>query len=162
MTLADVFGAGTPLTGTGPDGKPKEYLLRELTLLEQGEFQRWLEQRAHDAVDRSSAKEEAKDRRHAAIDRDAALGRYEFDGDLSVASRFTVAGMTQCLKIVLRAQGATPEEVEALMRDKLKRVAAEILSKAASDPKAVAPVLEALGLPTDFLTAAPAASSSDS
>lgn len=153
MTLADVLAVGTRFTIRAADGTERELAVRELTLLEQAEVQRYLEKRAHDAVGRSEAPEEQKDRRHAAIDDKAALGRYEWDGDLGVAFRWTVPGMIKCLEISLRDQEVTRAEVEALVRDQLKRVAQELIAKAVKDPKAVAPLLAGLGLPTDLLGA---------
>ncbi|MDY3558406.1 hypothetical protein R5W23_005499 [Gemmata sp. JC673] len=158
MTLADAFAVGSDITG--PDGTV--YKLRKPTLYEQGEFQRWLEQRAHDAVDRSTAPEDAKDRRHARIDTDAALGKYEFDGPYAMEALWTPAGLAKVVAIVCRDQGVTDELAERLVADQIKRIAAALLARASDDPKALAPLLGALGLPTDWLRSGPNEPSSSS
>jgi hypothetical protein len=155
MTLADVFAVGGTIKFDG-----KEYTLRKPTLYEQGQFQRWLEQRAHDAVDRSEATEEAKDRRHARIDTDAALGKYEWDGPYALEALWTPAGLAKIVSIVCRDQEVNDELAEKIVADQIKRVAAIILARASEDPFALAPVLEALGLPNDWLRSGPSEPSS--
>ena len=148
MTTADIFNVGRVLKGP-PDatGKPEwEYTLRKPTQYEQGEFQRWLEQRAHDAVDRSSAPEAAKDRRHHAIDVDAGLGKYEYDGELGLAARFTPAGMVKIIAIVLRDQGLTEATAEPVVAHCVREIALELIEKEESDPNAVRLARIALGL----------------
>lgn len=151
MTLADIFAVGSDLKGT--DGKT--YKLRKPTLYEQGEFQRWLEQRAHDAVDRGTESDEKKDRRHDRIYADSALGKYEWDGPFAMEAMWTPAGLAKIVAIVCRDQGVTDEEAEKLVAEQIKRVAAIILMQASEDPKAIAPVFEALGLSTDWLVFEP-------
>lgn len=155
MTTADIFAVGAefrfPSGKSDADGKPIETVLklRKPTLYEQGAFQRWLEQRAHDAVDRSTAGEDAKDRRHAVIDRDAALGKYEWDGPIAMEAKFTPAGLAKCVAIICRDQGATDASAEAAVAYSAKRVAAEILGKRL-DPKRMRQVLDSLGLPVEW------------
>lgn len=164
MTTADIFNVGRHISGpAGPDGAPGTvYTLRDLTLFEQGEFQRWLEQRAHDAVDRSTASEAAKDRRHAQVDRDAALGLYEYDGPLGLQARWSPAGLAKAFQIACRGQGVTEANVDAIMRHALKEVAATLLLAKESDPGKAAAALAALGLPTDWTPPAPSGPSSSS
>jgi hypothetical protein len=155
MTLADALGVGHALTFEG-----KTYTLRKPTLYEQGLFQRWLEQRAHDAVERGTEPEEKKDRRHNAIYRDSALGYYEWDGPCAMEALWTPAGLAQIVAIVCREQGVDDELAERIVAEQIKRVAAIILGRASSDPLAMAPVLEALGFPIDWLRFEPSAPSS--
>jgi hypothetical protein len=157
MTLADAFAVGKALSFDG-----KEYTLRKPTLYEQGEFQRWLEQRAHDAVERSTADEAAKDRRHARIDTDAALGKYEWDGPYALEALWTPAGLAKIVAIVCRDQGVDDALAEKIVAAKIREVCAIILARASSDPFALAPVFEALGLPSDWLPSAPSEPSSSS
>jgi|GEM_PF-3027725 len=135
--------------------------LRKPTLYEQGEFQRWLEQRAHDAVDRGTESEEKKDRRHDRIYADAALGKYEWDGPYAMEAMWTPAGLAKIVAIVCRDQGVTDEQAEKLVEEQIKRVAAILLMQASEDPKAMAPVLEALGLPIEWLASEPSEPSSN-
>jgi hypothetical protein len=155
MTLADVCGIGHRLKL--PDGSEVE--LRPLTILEQGRYARWLEQRAHDAVDRSEAAEEAKDRRHAIIDRDAAMGKYEWDGPYALESQLTPAGMCKVTEIVCGLDGRAAEEV---VRLNARAVCLRVLQMRARDPKALGVLLESLGHPTDWLESGPSEPSSSS
>lgn len=163
MTLADAFNVGSEFDLTGPDGKVlRTFRFRKPTLTEQGEFQRWLERRAHDAVDRSEDSDDRKDRRHHAIDVDAGLGMYEWDGPLALKSMWTPACLTKIAEIIARDQSATPDEIEQVVAQHIKRVAVAILSRAVADPKVMAPILGALGLPTDWLRSEPNEPSSSS
>lgn len=158
MTVADIFAVGTSIKA--PDGTV--YTLKELTLYQQGEFQRWLEQRAHDAVERSDATDDAKDRRHAIIDRDAGLGRYEYDGPFGVEAMCTPAGLTKLVEIACRDQGMTAAKAGEVMRHSFREVAATFIRKAVEDPKVAAAALAALGLPPDWLPSTPSGPSSPS
>ena len=164
MTTADIFNVGRVIRGpANPDGTPgRTYTLRKPTQYEQGEFQRWLEQRAHDAVDRGSASEAAKDRRHHAIDIDAGLGKYEYDGELGLAARFTPAGMVKIIAIVLRDQDVTEATAEPLVAHCIREIAAEMIEKEESDPNAVRLARIALGLGNLNDPAASGSSSSSS
>ena len=156
MTTADIFNVGSQIRAK--DGTV--YEIKAPTLYQQGEFQRWLELRAHDAIDRDtrpSVTDEQRDRRHAIVDRDAGMGKYEWDGPFALQALWTPAGMAQILLIVCRDQVATIEKAEELLRDHMKEVATAILVRAVSDPKArekLALLLGALGLPTDWMASA--------
>jgi hypothetical protein len=156
MNIADVFNVSTEVKG--PDGTV--YQLRKPTLVEQGFFARWLETRAHAAVDRSEASEAQKDRRHHLIDVDAGLGKYEYDGAIAMEALYTPAGMAKILAIVCRDQGLTDEKAEELFLANAREVAARILMKAADDPKALRPLLGALGFPMSWLECEESESSS--
>lgn len=161
MTTADIFNVGADLRG--PDGTV--YRIKKPTLYQQGEFQRWLEQRAHDAVDRSTATEDQKARRHHLIDIDAGLGKYEWDGPIALEAMWSIAGLTKILTIVCRDQGVTDEQAEAVISHNLRESAARLLLGAARDPKLradLALVLGSLGLPMDWMESEPNVSSFNS
>jgi len=149
QTLADVFAVGQAMSG--PDGRV--WTLRPPTLYEQGQFQRFLESRAHLAIDRSEASEDAKDRRHAIIDKDAALGKFEWDGAVALEAMFTPVGLAQITFLVCRDQGMTESQAEELLRHNIRQVASKILQLSPDEKKALAPVLRALGLPNEWFDA---------
>jgi hypothetical protein len=156
MTHADIFNVGKTIKL--PDGRT--YTLRKPDQIEQGLFQKWLEDRAHDAIDRSSDSEARKLQRHHLVDVDAGLGKYEYDGPLAIEALYTPAGMSKIIAIILRDQGATDEIAEEIFLHKAREAAAEILIKRAKDPKALGLLLEALGFPMDFLEPSPESDSS--
>jgi hypothetical protein len=161
MTTADIFAVGAKFTA--PDGTV--YDIKKPTLYQQGEFQKWLEDRAHAAVDRSGDSDERKLRRHHLIDVDAGLGMYEWDGPLAMEAKWTPAGLAKLLTIVCRDQGVTDEKAEAILDHSTREVAAKLLVRAAADPKARADLalrLGGLGLPMDWITSEPSEPSSDS
>jgi hypothetical protein len=157
MTLADAFAVGSEIKG--PDGTT--YTLRKLTLIEQGQFQRWLEKRAHDAVDRGAESEFLKERRHDRIYADSAIGKYEWDGPLAIEAMWTPAGLTKIIYMVCHDQGVDEPLAEKLAIEQIKHIAAVLLGRAGVDPKVMVPVLAALGLPTGWLSSAPSESSSN-
>lgn len=151
MTIADIFNVGAEFKAR--DGTV--YTLRKLTLYEQGEFQRFLEQRAHDAVERGNEPEEKKDRRHDRIYADSALGKYEWDGPYALEAVWTPTGLAKVLEICCRAQGVTQERAEEIVAESAKEVAAKMLRSAVADPKQFRLVLQALGLPTEWAESTP-------
>lgn len=153
MTQGDIFNVGSELRAA--DGTV--YTLKKLTQYQQGEFSRWLEQRAHDAIDRGPESEARKDRRHDRAYADAAIGKYEWDGPLALEAMWTPTGLARILLIVCGDQGVTEAKAEDIVRGHLKEVAAKILVQAASDPKArreLATMLGSLGLPMDWMVSA--------
>ncbi len=157
MDLASAFAIGTDLPGS--DGKV--YKLRKPTIYEQGLFQRWLEQRAHDAIDRGPESEEAKAKRHDRVYVDSALGKYEYDGQYALESLWEPPGLAKITCIICRDQGMTDEVAEATLAKQIRLAAAVILRKSIDDPKAVAGILQALGFPADFLAEMSAAPPSE-
>jgi hypothetical protein len=159
MDIASAFNV--PVEFKDRDGKP--YPLRKPTIYEQALYQRWLEQRAHDAVDRSDAGEEQKAKRHHLIDVDAGLGKYEWDGLLALESMWQPAGMAKLLTILCRDQGVTDAKAEEILATSAREIAAHVLTKAQADPKAradLALLLGALGLPMDWMASEPSGPSS--
>lgn len=157
MTTADIFNVGAEFTG--PDGT--KYTLKKPTQYQQGEFQRWLEQRAHDAIDRGTEPADRKDRRHDRVYSDSAIGKYEWDGPLALEAMWTPAGLGKLLTIVCRDQGVTDEKVDAILAHSFKEVAAKIFMRASTDPKALREVLVGLGLPMDWMEFEPSEPSCD-
>jgi hypothetical protein len=146
MTLADAFAVGGTITGK--DGA--KYKLRPPTIFEQGEFQRWLEDRAHDAIDRSRDTDERKLQRHHLIDVDAGLGLYEWENEYAMRAVWTPQGLSKITAVVCRDQGVTDKVADELVARSMWEIAVKVLKTAAKDPKALRPVLEALGLPVEW------------
>lgn len=147
-TLADMFNAPTEMEFDGV-----KYQLREPTLLEEGTFQRWLEQRAYDAIERRTyqdAVQQTEDRR--LLNQDIATGVYEYGGPLCIQSLNTPAGAAALLGIVLRDQGITELLAKKMVELRLREVVAGLAAKAISDPKALAGILNGLGFPADYLS----------
>src|SRR4051794_13270063 len=114
-TLADLLSVETDLELDG-----KTYKVRPPTLLEQGRFQRWLEQRAREAIDRAVYKDEAsRDRCHNLITQDVAAGVYEWGGELCVKALQTEAGVVRLLELVA---GVPAAEAKRLVDSHLKKI----------------------------------------
>ena len=158
MTHADIFNVGKTIKLS--DGR--EYQLRKPNQIEQGLFQKWLEDRAHDAIDRSTDGEARKLQRHHLVDVDAGLGKYEYDGPLAIEALYTPAGMSKIIAIICRDQGVTDAIAEEIFLSRAREVAAEVLLRRSQDPKALGLLLEALGFPTDFLEESDSSSNSSS
>lgn len=147
-TLADMLNSPTEITFRGAT-----YRLRQPTLFEQGEFQRWLEQRAYDAIERrtyQSDAQQAADRN--ALNQDVAAGVYEWGGEVCAKALQTPTGIARLLATVLRDQGVTPEMARAMVDEQLRVIAALIVAKAADDPNSLRATLAALGLPENFFS----------
>jgi hypothetical protein len=151
MTLADILNSPTEKTFEG-----KTYRLREPNGIEQGEFQRWLEQLAYDKINsRTYQSDEEKERRLDRHDKSCAVGDYEWGGELSVRRLQTVPGFAKLLSIVLREQGLTPEAAERWANLKYRECAAVVMRRVYEDPKDLRAACVALGLPPDFLSNSP-------
>ncbi len=148
MTLKDVFNAETELEFEGV-----KYLLKEPTLLHQGQYQAWLEQMALDAITRGRYSRES-DREIAIANhsRDCATGLYEWGGELCIKRLMTVNGLAKILEIICRDQGMSERTAIQLVNLEYKKIIATFAAKATSDPKALEAILAALGLPSDFLS----------
>ena len=148
MTIADMFNSPSELKFEG-----KTYHLRQPTLEEEGEYQRWLEQRAYDAIERRTYQDQAQqDRDRNALNRDVAAGLYEWGGVICCESLSTPVGVARMTAIVLRGQGVTPALAKRIVDLKVREVTAAVVSKVRSDPKSMAVILETLGLPPDYLS----------
>lgn len=162
MTTADLFNVGKVLTGPpGPNGEPgKLYTQRKADQYMQGEFQRWLEQRAHDAVDRRRADQDSKDREHVIIANEAALGKYEFNSPRGVEAQWLPAGMCKVLTITMRDQGVNDEIAEYLVDRFLREIVADFAVKKNLPAEQMPLLLLALSLGMDWTPSAESGSSS--
>lgn len=146
MTLADFLNAPTEFELDG-----ETFRVRKPDQLEQGEYQRWLEQLAYDAIARRTYQNEAE--RLACLrmhDQDCAAGVYEWGGEVAVRRLLTVKGFAKLLSIVCRADGLTERKAEKLIEKESHKLAAVMASKVTADPKVLEAVLASLGLPSDF------------
>lgn len=149
MTFADLFNAPVEMEFL-IDGKKRTFKLRRPTALETALFQRWLEQRARDAIGRAtyqSEEERAEDRR--LCNRDIACGEYEWGGELCIKSLRTPGGMAKVVSIILSDQGVTEEMAREMVEQKLKELAATIFGEECPDPNLRRAVRAMLGLPDE-------------
>lgn len=161
MTAASRFNLASEITG--PDGT--KYPLGEPTQDEQGQFAKWLEDRAHFAVDRGPESDARKAKSHERIYDKSGLGYYEWEGPLALEAMWTPAGLAKIVSILLRNRGVDLAKAEDICRHSFLEVAAKILVRATSDPKVRTQLvlrLSELGLPMDWITCGPSAPSSDS
>lgn len=157
MTLADIFNAPTELK-LGDEvfrvAKPNQ--------LQEGEFQRWLEQSAFDAINRRVyQRDEERLQSIRMHDQDCAIGTYEWGGALALARFQTRKGMEKFLCIICRDQGLTPEKAAQLVETSAAELIQAVRSKVqaehpegGSDPKALEETLTKLGSPSAFLLSA--------
>jgi hypothetical protein len=136
-----------------------EYSVRKPDLVTQGKFQRWLEQRARESVDRASYLD-PDDRRAAqnAITREVAAGVYSWDGPVAIQAQQTPEGVAKILTLVTADPDGRPMDAataEAAVAQELQRFVDLLTAQADDDPKALAAALTAVGLPATFLTARP-------
>jgi hypothetical protein len=143
-TLADMFSVPTEIEFEG-----KKYTFREPTQLEQGKYQRWLEQRADEAIDRKtwlSDEQRAEEKR--VLNWGIAAGTIERGGEICIESLRSKSGFIRFIELVCNCP--TPE-AEALFNHRLENLLAVVRAKQASDPKAMRAALLTLGLPADWL-----------
>jgi hypothetical protein len=155
MTIADLFNSATELRWPDEPGG-KVYHCRQLTGLEQGMFQRWLEQRALDGIERRTYQDEStRERDRQLHNQDVAVGTYEWSGLLAVKATRTPAGLAKCLQIALRDQGMTDEVAVKVVEHKFNEVAATLASKLTDDPKEARLIFLSLGVqpPADLESA---------
>ena len=132
-SIADLLGVASQFTHDG-----KTYELREPTLLEQGKFTRWLEQRAREAVFRATdMSRDQQERAERSVMRDIAGCVYEWGGEASMTATLTPAGMARLVYIVLSTNHpeVTPEIAAEMVDTRMREIAA-ILTGATADPKA--------------------------
>lgn len=130
------------------------YQLRQPTMEEEGLFQRWLEQRAYDAIARRTYQdpvEQETDRR--LLNQDIAAGEYEYGGPLAVKAINTPRGIAQIVHIICAPQGMTLEIAKRFVNHHLELIAAVLISKLpGADPKALGESLLKHGVPADFFS----------
>jgi hypothetical protein len=148
MTLGDVFNSPTAIPFEGV-----EYRLRQPTLMEQGEYQRWLEQRAYEAIERRDYRDpdhRERDRRN--LNNDVAAGVFEWGGEVCVRAVQTPGGLARLLSVICRDQGLTEQKAKGLVDLKVREIAAVLVARATKDPNSLRAVLATLGLPETFLS----------
>ena len=151
MTLADVLNSATEYTFDG-----KTYKVREPTVMEQGEWQRWMEMLAFEAIERNlELSDERKDRALAHHYKNCSAGDYEWGSELCVRRLQTVTGLAKLMSIVLRDQGLTEEMAHKWADTHFKQCVAMLIKASRDDPKELRAVLASLGLPPDFLSSSP-------
>lgn len=144
-TLADLFSIPRELEFEG-----KKYNVRPPTLLEQGKFQRWLEKRADEAIDRKSwLSDDQRQAEKRLLNQDIAAGLYEWESEVSVNSLQTRAGVTKLIELICNIP---PPEAERLVECRMKAIVDLVRAKQAKDPKAMRAALTMLGLPANFLS----------
>lgn len=126
----------------------KTFKVRQPNLLEQGKFQRWLETRAWEAIDRRASMPGVTpadiERDRKALIADIAAGVYSWGGQASIAALGTTTGLVALFAIIT---GEPESEVEKLVTAKLWEVVAALnVLLEDEDPKALRAVLRSLGM----------------
>ena len=156
MTLADMLSIPSEIEHEY-EGEVKKYTIGKPGTLEMGKFQRYLEVRAREAVERGSFdSEEARDRANNLVTRDIVAGVYEWEGPACIEALQHPAGIQKYLEILLNIG---PREAKSLVDARLKLLVELVKCVRDDDPKGAAAVLARLGLPADFLKPAKASSS---
>lgn len=147
MTLADLFNAPTEFTLDG-----ETFRVSKPGLLQQGEFQKWLEQLAFDAINsrtyQSDAEKALSIRMH---DQDCAAGVYEWGSELSLRRIQTQKGLAKLLEIICREQGMTPAKSLRLVEEQALGLIQVFKDKVTADPKVLEATLSNLESPSAFL-----------
>lgn len=148
MTIADLVNAPSEITFEG-----QTYRLSPPSLLQQGEFQRYLEQKVLDGINRRQYPDEkARERDRANFNDRSGAGYYEWGGEYAAHAAIQPAGYVKLLAIIGREQGLTLAIAERLVKQKLHESLAAIMSRIVSDPKELGAILTMLGLPADILS----------
>lgn len=128
----------------------KRYPMRKPNLLEAGRFQRWLEDRGFDAIERIPFRDdEAKRAALNAHVHDCAAGVYEWGGEIASRAILTESGMSKYVEIICDVK---PEIAKELICKHIERILAVVTAASSDDPKAVGEALKSLGLPATFLS----------
>lgn len=147
-TLADLVNAPGDFPFEG-----KVYKIGQPTVLQMGQFARWLEQRARDAVARATDLDD--DARRALlrdVTADIAVGVYDWGSEACCRALQTQRGQAKILAIMLADQGVTDELADRMIAQRLADVVALVQAAVTDDPKALAAALATLGLPSDFVS----------
>jgi len=160
-SLADLLNSPTAFEFEGAT-----YQLREPTLFECGQYQRWLEAEARASAGRATELPE-EDRRNLLrdVNADIAAQRYAWGGEMCVISLRTPQGIARLLSIICTDQGVTYELACRMVDRKLREIAALLVAAQEEDPtgKKLEAVALRLGLPrTYFATLSSACATSPS
>lgn len=143
ITHADLMGVGKKFVF-----EEKEYEVKPLNQVQQGQYQRWLEDRALAAIlrDTDSPPDMVKsDRREFVHDR--AAGIYEWLGDVAEKARGTWSGAAKYLEIALSIDADTARR----MIEKESLAIIELIGRIVEeDPLAVRQLLKKMGLPQEW------------
>lgn len=146
-TLADLLSIATNLECDG-----KQYPMRPPNQLEQGKFQRWLEQRAYEGIERRTyAEDSAKYAAINALTQDIAAGVYEWGGDVASKAVLSSSGAAKLVELICNVPAS---EAAKVIDTHIQRVVAIMTAASTDDPKALGEALKLLGLPADFLSPA--------
>lgn len=153
MTIGDLFNAPTEFK-LGDE----VFLVREPDQVQQGEFQKWIQQLVFDDINsrtyQTDTDREMSIRLH---NRDCGAGIYEWGGKCSIERIQTQRGLTKLISIICRDQGLTDKKAEQLVREQAAgllqvfrdKVAAEE-AEGAPDPKGLEAIMSKLGSPSAF------------
>jgi hypothetical protein len=144
-TLADLFNVPREFEFEGI-----KYGLKEPDQLQQGQFQRWLEQRVRESIRRDTEAEE--DELAKALDRfydRQAAGEYEWGNPICLRALLTFTGWGKYLEIML---GVDPITARKMVEKPIEELAAAVGRAAAENPKLIGEVLASRGFPTDWLS----------
>lgn len=129
------------------------YKLSKPTVLQQAQFQRWLEQRARDAIGREVDLEPARIAQlDASLTDSIATGQYEWGGELCMRALRTPSGLAKLTEILLADQGVTYPMALEMVQQQFTETAARLLQEVNYDPGVMAATLELLGLPPNYFT----------
>lgn len=132
--LAELLNTGRKFTHDG-----KEYTLKTATIKQRAEFATWLENRAWETIERrqlnGASDQTVKEQRSELVNAIAA-GKYEWGGEVAVASVQSVVGAAQLMFIVLKDEHSeiTEEIVLAMMEAKHREIQA-FAAEHLTDPK---------------------------
>ncbi len=144
-TFADLFSLAFTLTHAG-----KSYELRKPNQLEQGKYQRWLEDRAAAGVERRNyPNDAAREMAERVLQRDIAAGVYEWGGEVAAAAVLSPDGAAKLVEIVCDVR---PHIAREIIDTHIKQVLAVLAAASTDDPKALALALKTLGLSSDNLS----------
>ena len=147
MTLAHLFNAPTEFVLDG-----EKYLVSKPDQLQQGEFQRWLEQLAFDRINSRDYQSDAEKARSIRMhDQDCAVGVYEWGSPLSLERIQSQKGLAKLIEIICRDQGMTPGKAQKLVEEQALGLLQVFKDKVTDDPKTLALALETLEPGNAFL-----------
>lgn len=129
------------------------YFLKQPDQDQQAQYGAWLEQRARDSVGRAvDVSPERQERLDAGVTASIAAGEYEWGGEICNRALRTPSGFAKLVEILLADQAVTYPMAVEMVNEQLKELAAALLQKATSDPKAFVAAREMLGLPSGNLS----------
>ncbi|AMV28787.1 hypothetical protein VT84_30620 [Gemmata sp. SH-PL17] len=129
------------------------YKLGQPTVMQMGQYARWLEQRAREATVRATDLDD--DTRRVLLKdviADIAAGVYEWGSETCCKAMQLPRGQAKFLAIMLADQGVDDETADRMIASRLADVVSLIQIAVSDDPKAMAAALNQLGLPSNFVS----------